>query len=175
MTNTEIQAVIEKRIVRTLVLKVLENFMFNFGSDSDIIYKREDQPRDEKGRWVSDGGGVTSSIEKHKQIEKALFEIIAGADEAVVSNLRDDLEQFGGTNDVTLVKGDKKKGLIHIAERHGTETVPNILDALVDGKISKFVPNKKTVHIIKGNYEAVLSLDEHGKQKTWLLTGWNIK
>ena len=164
MTEREIKVIIEKRIARTVVLRVLE------------IIKHDEQPRDEKGRWVSEGGGKSlTSIEKHKQIEKALFEIAAGADEAVVPNLRDDLEQFGGTNDVTLVKGDKKKGLIHIAERHGAETVPNVLDALIDGKISKSVPSKKTVHIIKGNYEAVLSLDEHGKQKTWLLTGWDIK
>ena len=30
-----------------------------------------------------------------------------------------------------------------------------------------------TVVLKKGNYEAILSLDEHGKKKTWLLTGFN--
>ena len=28
---------------------------------------------------------------------------------------------------------------------------------------------------MKDGYEAVLSLDEHGKKKTWLLTGWDTK
>jgi phage-related protein (TIGR01555 family) len=120
------------------------------------------------------GGGSKSSAAKHKAVNKALGEIAAGAAEATVSGLRGDLEQFGGTNDVTFVRGDEKKGLVHIASKHGVEAVPRVIDAVVDGEISKYVPGKKTIHIEKDGYEAILSLDEHGKKKTWLLTGWKI-
>ena len=37
------------------------------------------------------------------------------------------------------------------------------------------MPNYCRIFLEKDNYEAVLSLDENGKQKTWLLTGFNTK
>ena len=51
----------------------------------------------------------------------------------------------------------------------------SVFDAVIDGNISKFVKGNKTVHIEKNGIEAVLSLDENGNKKTWLLTGWNSK
>ena len=50
-----------------------------------------------------------------------------------------------------------------------------MLDSVVDGYITLFEPKNKTIHLMKDGYEAVLSLDEHGKKKTWLLTGWDTK
>jgi len=113
--------------------------------------------------------------QKQHAVSTALAALSAGASEITVPKLRNDLEQFGGTNDVTFVMGDAKKGLIHIEKRHGIETVPHVIEAVIDGEISKFIAPKKTVHIIKDGYEAVLSLDENGQRKTWLLTGWDIQ
>ncbi|MGB2578209.1 hypothetical protein AAIR98_000127 [Elusimicrobium simillimum] len=50
-----------------------------------------------------------------------------------------------------------------------------VIEVLVDGDVSKFVRAKKTVHLEKNGYEAILSLDEHGQKKTWLLTGYRIE
>jgi len=113
--------------------------------------------------------------EKRAQVTLALAELALGALEVTVPQLRSDLEQFGGTNDITFVKGDAKKGLVHIEKRHGVEAVPHVVEAVVAGKITKFIPPKKTVHIVNDGYEAVLSLDKNGQKKTWLLTGWDIR
>jgi len=75
---------------------------------------------------------------------------------------------------VTFITGDSKKGLKHIAERHGAKTVPKVINAVIEGDVTKHVANKKTVHLGKDGYEAVLSLDENGNKKTWLLTGRDI-
>ncbi|WP_423970332.1 hypothetical protein [Elusimicrobium simillimum] len=98
----------------------------------------------------------------------------------MVKDLRDDLEQYGGSNDVALKWGEndadnKGYGLKHIAEKHGQEVVSKVIEVLVDGDVSKFVRAKKTVHLEKNGYEAILSLDEHGQKKTWLLTGYRIE
>lgn len=103
-------------------------------------------------------------------------EIVNGAEEATVKDLRNDLEQYGGTNDVTFIYGDEKKGLFHIADKHGgIKTLLKVLDTVVDGNITEFTEKNKTVHLMKGGIEAILSLDEHGKKKTWLLTGFDTK
>ena len=107
---------------------------------------------------------MTTNQKRHA-VNNALMELSVGAAEVTIPQLRNDLEQFGGTNDVTFVKGNANKGLIHIEERHGVETVPYIIEAVIDGEIIKFVASKKTVHIIKNGYEAVLSLDENGQKK----------
>lgn len=112
---------------------------------------------------------------KAKEVKSALKKIADGSSEETVENLRDDLEQYGGTNDVTFVFGDDKKGLRHIAQKHGVKTLLKVFDAVVDGKIARFAAEKKTVHLSKNGIEAVLSLDEHGKKKTWLLTGYDTK
>lgn len=140
---------------------------------------------DDKGKPVVGPSNVTGQGQKHapaKSVEEkrtavrgAMQKIANGSQEETVPGLRDDLEQFGGTNDVTIVRGDKKKGLEHIAERRGADVISEVLEAVIDGKIDRFVPTKKTVHVQKDGYEAVLSLDEHGKKKTWLLTGYDIQ
>jgi hypothetical protein len=40
--------------------------------------------------------------------------------------------------------------------------------------VLRFVESNQTVVLKKGNYEAVLSLNEHGEKKTWLLTGFDV-
>ena len=114
--------------------------------------------------------------QKAKEVKNALQKIADGAEEATVKDLRDDLEQYGGTNDVTFIYGDEKKGLFHIADKHGgIKTLLKVLDTVVDGKITDFTEKNKTIHLIKDGYEAILSLDEYGKKKTWLLTGFDTK
>lgn len=49
-----------------------------------------------------------------------------------------------------------------------------MLEAVANGEIDRFVPGKQTVHIRKDGYEAVLSLEENGRKKTWLLTGFDL-
>lgn len=114
--------------------------------------------------------------QKAREVKSALQKIADGAEEATVKDLRDDLEQYGGTNDVTFIYGDEKKGLFHIADKHGgIKTLLKVLDAVVDGKVVRHSKGNKTVVLSKGDYEAVLSLDENGKKKTWLLTGFDTK
>lgn len=112
--------------------------------------------------------------QKFNQTMKALQKIANEAEESTVKNLRDDLSQYGGTNDVTFVFGDKKKGIAHIVDSHGVDVLPQVFDTVIDGKIQRHVAGNKTVILEKNGYEAVLSLDEHGKTKTWLLSGWKI-
>lgn len=112
---------------------------------------------------------------KAKEVISALKKIADGSEEETVKDLRNDLNEYGGTNDITFIFGDDKKGIKHIAQKHGKKTLLKVFDTVVDGKVLRFVPNKKTVILSKGNYEAVLSLDENGKKKTWLLSGWNTK
>ncbi len=111
---------------------------------------------------------------RRDKVEDAMREIANGKAEAAVPGLRNDLEQFGGTNDVTIIRGNEKKGLIHIEQRHGSACIAPVLEAVANGKITRFVEGNKTVHLDKDGYRAVLSLEEHGKKKTWLLTGYDI-
>lgn len=113
--------------------------------------------------------------QKAKDVVNALKKIADGSEEETVKNLRNDLEQYGGTNDITFVFGNDKKGIKHIAQKHGVKTLLKVFDTVVDGDVLRYVPNKKTVVLSKGDYEAVLSLDENGNKKTWLLSGWNTK
>ena len=111
---------------------------------------------------------------KAQEVKAALQKIADGAEEATVENLRNDLERYGGTNDVTFIYGNDKKGLVHIADKHGgIKTLLKVFDTVVDGDIVSFTEKNKTVHLMKNGFEAILSLDEHGKKKTWLLTGWD--
>lgn len=133
--------------------------------------------------WESNGieglnreisGQETVLNERINSLSNAVNEIVNGADEAIISDARSDLSKYGGSNDVKLIWGDKKKGLFHIGYRRGADVVANVLRTIVDGQISRYVDAKRTVHITNGEYEAVLSLDMNGKDETWLLTGWKI-
>jgi len=108
------------------------------------------------------------------RIISAIESISEGAESATVENARNDISNYGGSNDIKLIWGDKKKGLYHIGYRRGVNTVLNVIDAAFSGNITKYVDGNKTLHIRKGEYEAVLSLDENGNEITWLLTGWKV-
>lgn len=108
-----------------------------------------------------------------QQVMDSLQEIVNGKEEVTVKNLRPDLEKYGGSADVNFIWGNNKKGLQHIGMKRGAETVLNVISAVVNGQISRYSEIKKTVTLEHNGYEAVLSLDEDGNQKTWLLTGWH--
>jgi len=73
-------------------------------------------------------------------------------------------------------------GISHIISKRNSEernsgykTAVKLIETIVNGKIIKTIPSKKTVHILFENYEAILSLDLHGETVTWLITGYKIK
>ncbi|MDR0645816.1 MAG: hypothetical protein LBG46_02215 [Elusimicrobiota bacterium] len=112
--------------------------------------------------------------DRTREVLKAFSDIAAGSSEATIKDLRDDIAQYGGSNDIAFIYGDEKKGLYHIAQRHGLDTLSKVIDAVINGEIDRFVEGNKTLHIVKDGYDAVLSLDENGQRKTWLLTGFEI-
>ena len=83
--------------------------------------------------------------------------------------------------------GDPKKnfkpgrGISHIiAKRNsenndGLEVAKKLIDVLVYGKIQSTDSVKKTIEIVKDGYLAILSLDWHGVNITWLLSGFKIR
>lgn len=115
---------------------------------------------------------VAQSHENERQVARALQDIVNGKEEAVVKNLRPDLAEYGGSPDVSFMWGDNKKGLLHIGMKHGGDVIEHVIDTVLYGDVSRFAETKKTVTLSHNGYEAILSLDEHGKKKTWLLTGW---
>lgn len=143
-----------------------------FGKRSKDIFRDIAEGRMWKREMRDDAGGTPSTAERYRRAYTALRDIVDGADEATIRDARHDISTYGGTNDVTLVWGDGKKGLAHIGGKRGADTAGNIVRTVLDGRILKYVEAKKTLHIGWNDYEAVLSLDENGKSKTWLLTGW---
>ncbi len=106
-----------------------------------------------------------------KNVKNAISDVIEGKiDEKVVSNVRNDLEQYGGTNDITFLKGNKGGGIEHIKDKH-SEDIDGVVDALVNAPITRYVKGRK-VFIENDNYKVILSLDYFGEKKTWLLTGY---
>ena len=116
---------------------------------------------------------IQQNIRRNK-VEDAMREIANGKSEATIIGLRKDLEQYGGSNDVTIIRGDMRKGLKHIEARHGNACVAYVLEAMANGEIVRFSRGNRTVAVQKDGYEAILSLEEHGNKKTWLLTGYDI-
>ena len=114
------------------------------------------------------------SIANENKVAQALQEIVNGKEEVVVSDLRPDLEQYDGSPDVAFVWGNKKKGLMHIGVKHGEDVIKDVIDTVLYGDIERYSETKKTVTLSHNGYEAILSLDENGNKKTWLLTGWKI-
>lgn len=108
----------------------------------------------------------------YKQIQK-------GAKKVQISNLRNDLKEYGGSNNITIDKGialpkHKGYGLEHIADKHGNKAVYEVLNAVANGQIVRYIKSNQTVAIQHNGYEAILSLREGKRQKTWLLTGYDI-
>lgn len=74
--------------------------------------------------------------------------------------------------DVTLVYGDDKAGLAHIAKRRGADFMKRLPELLEKGEVYKRGNQKTRVFIKNDTDEAVLSLDWNGEKKTWLLSAY---
>jgi hypothetical protein len=62
--------------------------------------------------------------QKRKQVGEIVSKLSENNPEVTVKNLRNDLEKYEGTNDVTFVYGNDKKGLKHIEKKQGNAKVP---------------------------------------------------
>lgn len=131
-----------------------------------------------------DGGIIATNAPKTKaakKLQKKREAVRAGVEkllhgdesEVIIENLRDDLGAYGGTNNVTLIKGNKKEGLEHIIANGREHYLGGILDAVIEGKIdTDYKPRgEQKVRLNHGNYQAVLVLED----KTWALTGWDVR
>lgn len=107
-----------------------------------------------------------------RSVREAMAEIAAGKAESVARGLRPDLSRYGGDADVRFKWGDAKHGIAHIATERGADVLGSVLRTVALGGQVQYVPAKKTVRITHEGTVAILSLDEHGQRKTWLLTGW---
>ena len=85
-------------------------------------------------------------------------------------NVRNDLKEIAGSNDIFLLQGNEKGGVKHIFKDH-PEDINIVADTLKDGNITKVVPNRK-VFIESDDGLCLVSLDYNGKKKSWLLTGY---
>ena len=141
-----------------------------------LLAETEDVAEESKIYIFGNGGrselALFDNRKKMCKIISALQKIVNGSEEETVPGLRNDLAQYGGTNDITFCWGNKKKGIYHIAYRRGIDTLLQVIDAVAEGKILRFVEGNKTVILEKDGFEAVLALSEYGKQKSWLLSGW---
>jgi len=81
--------------------------------------------------------------DKHTEIQQAIQSILNGAaDEIIVKNVRSDLEEYGGSNGIAFLKGTDKGVVSHFANKH-KEDIDGIIDALINGKITGFMKNRK--------------------------------
>ena len=141
---------------------------------------------DERGQRVLDADADMRAkmMASKKNIESgldALQKIASGEEEVHNAMVRDDLEQYGGDNNITFYYGKvgnpdknfkKGYGIAHIGGKHGAETLLRLLNVIANGKIARYVPGNKTVILTDGEYEAVLALTRFGEKETWLFNGW---
>ncbi len=134
-------------------------------------------PLDENGNLQGKVGSKikheTEVAEKVKKAINALERIQAGEEEVTIPSLRNDLEQYGGTNDITFMKGDGGKGVTHLIENGRGEYLADIFTAVAAGNIADYVEKDKKVILENDNIAAVLKLHYDGKKKSWLLTGYD--
>jgi len=78
---------------------------------------------------------VVHNVSPQKLRDAAKLGAMPAPSLAVIRDLRNDLEQYGGTNDVLLIYGNAKEGIYHIASKRGSNVLFHVLDALADGKI----------------------------------------
>ena len=157
-------------------------------------WKENEHPRDDDGKFSSSGGGNKSAVKqsesenrkskntKQEARQKRLLSAIENLkenEEVVVEDLRDDLKQYGVTNDIALKWGSndakgKGAGVKHILENHGKESFIGIVNAVVNGQIKEYHKQGQRLILEHDGYKAILSLNDNGKKKVWLLTGYKI-
>lgn len=160
-----------------------KNDQYFIEKESSGTAERKEQAEETENKNENTGKeSIKTDEEKLKDREQRLIkavETLSKGEEVEVKDIRDDLEQYGGTNDVTIKYGknnakNKGFGIAHIAGKHGQEAVAKVLQTVVRGEVRRFVKENKRVFLQHDGYEAVLSLDDGGKKKTWLLSGYDI-
>lgn len=108
---------------------------------------------------------------KRIEIKSALYAVVEGKkDEITIQNVRSDLAQYGGNNNISIIKGNIKGGAAHILDKHSGD-IEGIIDTILNGKITNVIKERK-VFLETDNYLVILQLDYFGNKKTWLLTGY---
>lgn len=114
-----------------------------------------------------------NTAEKVKKTIDALKRIQSGEEEVTVQSLRNDLEEYGGTNDITFMKGDAGKGVTHLIENGRGEYLADIFTTVATGKIINYIKKDEKIVLEQDNIIAILRLYHDGKKKSWLLTGYD--
>lgn len=154
----------------------------NFAQHADIL-SIDRAIRSEDGTFTSGGSGSrrgaffargTSARADHyaQQVHDALDDIARGADEAPLRDIRPDLAEYGGGSDIWLKWGGDNAGLQKILNRRGPDVLSRVLRTLADGSVERVSESNQRLVLKLGTARAVLSLDDHGSRKSWLLTGW---
>ena len=97
--------------------------------------------------------------EKRGQVRKALFHSEIGEIDLVWGK-------------ITNAEKHEGYGLAHIIDKHGEEIGKNIDDIIMGGKVAHKKGN--TVEIVNDKYKAIIKLDWYGKEKTWVVTSFDI-
>jgi N12 class adenine-specific DNA methylase len=74
--------------------------------------------------------------------------------------------------EISLVYGDGRAGLRHIADRRGDDILGRLPDLLANGKVYTKPGQETRVFVGNDRDEAVLRLDWNGQAKTWLLSAY---
>lgn len=117
------------------------------------------------GRMVAEFGPVYDEFKNDPDgAIKALMKDQEG--EAVAAVTRE------GIGEISLIYGDKDKGLAHILERHGQEMLDRLPDLLRNGVLYSKTNQRDRVYIGTPNEEAVVRLDWDGDAKTWVVSAY---
>jgi N12 class adenine-specific DNA methylase len=106
-------------------------------------------------------GPVFTGMEPQAAIDRLIGEATG---EAIVTH-----PELG---DVSLVYGDDRAGLQHIAERRGDAILARLPGLLAEGKVYTKPGQEGRVFVGTDRDEAVLRLDWNGQAKTWLLSAY---
>lgn len=163
-----------KEIVKQALDEALEYVFYKQVIMNALTVKNEDD-----GNWITING-VHIKIEKDEtpkqaikkfEIKTAIQKILDGEQkEIIIKDARDDLIEYGNTNDIAFIKGNDKGGILHIDKEHKKD-FDGVINTIVKGKVTKHIPNRK-VFLETEDYLAILSLDYFNNKKTWLLTGY---
>lgn len=133
----------------------------------------ENQKRGKGGMWVKEGKTETDNVTR---LQNALIEMLmSGKEEITVKDVRTDLEQYGGTNDITLKRGNESGGIKHIVAKHGVEALKNAWITIAYGRIEHYSKADNKIRLRNNNNIAILALDDSGVKKTWVITAYNLE
>jgi len=123
---------------------------------------------------------ISLQAKYHKAI-KSFKKVIFEKTEIKHAIHREDLGEIGFVYGLEGNPNNEFKGgsgLSHIIAKrfsegeNGLDVALKMIEVIIEGNIERVVENKQTVHIVKDEFEAVLSKNKYGNEEIWLLTGW---